>query len=53
MISTGGSLTDPGNPGFLVFAVPEASIWVMLLLGFAGLGFASFRGWRKIATVAE
>ncbi|MBV8797716.1 MAG: PEP-CTERM sorting domain-containing protein [Hyphomicrobiales bacterium] len=33
--------------------VPEASTWVMLLLGFAGLGFASFRGWRKIATVAE
>jgi hypothetical protein len=25
--------------------VPEPSTWVMLLLGFAGLGFA---GWRRV-----
>ena len=28
-------------------AVPEASTWTMMLLGFAGLGFAGYRQQRK------
>jgi len=30
-------------------AVPEASTWAMMLIGFAGLGFAGYRASRKIA----
>jgi hypothetical protein len=33
-------------------AVPELSTWAMLLLGFAGLGFAGYRGSRKSAALA-
>jgi hypothetical protein len=33
--------------GALGAAVPESSTWVMMLLGFAGLGFAGYRhGWK-------
>ena len=32
--------------------VPEPSTWVMMLLGFAGLGFAGWRGRRKTAGAA-
>jgi hypothetical protein len=32
--------------------VPEASTWVMMLAGFAGLGFAGRRRWRVVAVVA-
>jgi hypothetical protein len=32
--------------------VPEASTWVMMLAGFAGLGFAGRRRWRVMAVVA-
>jgi hypothetical protein len=38
---------DPGI-AFLV-AVPEASTWAMMLLGFAGLSYAGWRGSRKPA----
>ena len=30
-----------------ILAVPEPSTWAMMLLGFAGLGFASYRASRK------
>jgi len=34
-------------------AVPEVSTWAMMLLGFAGLGFAGYsRGWARKAGVA-
>jgi PEP-CTERM motif len=33
-------------------AVPEPSTWAMMLVGFVGLGFASYRASRKIATSA-
>jgi hypothetical protein len=33
-------------------AVPEPSTWAMMLLGFAGLGFAGYRRSRKAAAVA-
>jgi PEP-CTERM motif len=40
----------PGDPGIgWVIAVPEASTWAMMLLGFAGLGYAGWRGSRKPA----
>jgi PEP-CTERM motif len=52
-VSGGGSLrlaidgnvtaTDP---------VPEPSTWAMMLLGFAGLGFAAYRASRRTAEVA-
>ncbi len=51
----------PGNPAWngpasaenLTFtAVPEPSTWAMMLAGFAGLGFAGYRGARKSAAVA-
>jgi hypothetical protein len=51
--SEGGSLVatqfpvDPGI-GFLI-AVPEVSTWAMMLLGFAGLSYAGWRGSRKPA----
>ena len=51
--------TDPGGffgppPGvaltdFSVSAVPEPSTWAMMLLGFAGLGFAFRRSRRKVS----
>ena len=33
-------------------SVPEASTWAMLLLGFVGLGFASYRARRAAASIA-
>jgi PEP-CTERM motif len=32
--------------------VPEPSTWAMLLLGFAGLGFAGYRSRRPAASAA-
>ena len=49
-----GPVTTPvvdGNVPFglaPIFAVPEASTWAMMAVGFAGLAFA---GWRKTCTV--
>jgi PEP-CTERM motif len=46
----GNPIWSPGTPGLPggdppggVAAVPEPSTWAMLLLGFAGLGYAGFR----------
>ena len=33
-------------------AVPELGTWAMVMLGFAGLGFAGYRGSRKAASIA-
>ena len=42
-----------GNPtGLYVEAVPEASSWAMMLLGFAGLGYAGFRKSRRAVSIA-
>jgi hypothetical protein len=42
--------TFPGDPGIgWVIAVPEASTWAMMLLGFVGLSYAGWRGSRKPA----
>jgi hypothetical protein len=32
--------------------VPEPSSWAMMVLGFAGLGFAGYRRSRKAACIA-
>ena len=39
----GGPGLPGGDPPGGVAAVPESSTWAMLLLGFAGLGYAGFR----------
>ena len=40
----------PVDPGVgWAIAVPEASTWTMMLLGFGGLGYAGWRGSRKPA----
>jgi hypothetical protein len=38
-----------GDPGTFVLggAVPEPSTWAMMLIGFAGLGYAGFKQTRK------
>jgi hypothetical protein len=46
-----------GIPGAAVFEVttglvPEPSTWAMMLLGFAGLGFAGYRSARKAGAMA-
>jgi unsaturated chondroitin disaccharide hydrolase len=39
-----------GRPGWVLYSpVPEPSTWAMLLLGFAGLGFAGYRRGRRLA----
>ncbi len=41
----------PNVNGFLANSVPEPSTWAMMLLGFAGLGFAGYRARRKGAAL--
>jgi hypothetical protein len=51
LVYTGGSVAL----NFTLFggsAVPETSTWAMMLLGFAGLGFAGYRTSRKAALIA-
>lgn len=43
-IGGGGGTTVPGTP--------EPSTWVMMIMGFAGLGFAGYRASRKSAALA-
>jgi hypothetical protein len=42
------SLTGPPT----VTGVPEPSTWAMMALGFAGLGFAGYRGRKKVPSLA-
>ena len=48
------SFIDNGTATVAGFApgVPEPSTWAMLLLGFAGLGFAGYRTRQKAASIA-
>ncbi len=44
---------DPGSVTVNVSAgVPEPSTWAMMLLGFAGLGFAGYRSRKSVAPAA-
>jgi hypothetical protein len=36
----------------LSLTAPEPSTWAMMVVGFAGLGFAGYRKSRKVAAVA-
>jgi hypothetical protein len=54
-ISAGGgtdifSLEEPTGLNVVV-GTPEPSTWAMMLLGFAGLGFAGYRSTRKAASL--
>jgi hypothetical protein len=40
------------NLSFAGTTIPESSTWAMMLLGFAGLGFAGYRTSRKTASIA-
>ena len=44
--ATGGA---DGNFNFSILSVPETSTWIMMILGFAGLAFAGYRGAAEIA----
>jgi len=44
---------SPETVTFTVAAVPELSTWVMMLIGFAGVGFAAFRRGKKNATAPD
>ncbi len=50
----GGSVAwqDGGMTGLSYSAVPEASTWAMMLFGFAGLGFAGYRGAKRAPLLA-
>ena len=60
--TSGGALAfiDPGPSnqqgdlitGVTLSSIPEASTWAMMLLGFAGLGFAAYRRARPVVSVA-
>ena len=43
---------DGGTTGLSYNSVPEPSTWAMMLLGFAGLGFAGYRRTRKPRSIA-
>jgi hypothetical protein len=47
-----GFTADYASATGLVFAAPEPSTWAMMVLGFAGLGFAGYRASRKAAAIA-
>ncbi len=61
-LSTNGDITDTGGNGIDVLAyaqgslpppgTPEPSTWAMMLLGFAGLGFAGYRKTKQRRVVA-
>lgn len=48
--SFGGGNDIGAMDNFGIGSVPEPSTWAMLLLGFAGLGFAGYRASRRTAT---
>jgi hypothetical protein len=50
--NTGGTGLSPSELVATASSVPEASTWAMLLLGFAGLGFAGYRVRRAAGSIA-
>jgi hypothetical protein len=49
-VFAGADQTNGLSGTLTVTSVPEASTWAMMLLGFAGLGFAGYRTSRKAAS---
>ncbi len=43
----GGTYYGPNFEYTNTSAIPEPSVWALMLLGFAGLGFAGYRATRK------
>lgn len=52
LLGSSGAQADFDNVRLSVSGVPEASTWAMLMLGFAGLGLASYRSSRRSAAAA-
>jgi hypothetical protein len=50
--NTGGLGLSPSELVATASSVPEASTWALLLLGFAGLGFAGYRVRRAGESIA-
>ena len=51
-ISLPGTGLSAFPPAIHLVAVPEPSTWAMMLIGFAGLGFAGYRTSRKAVSIA-
>jgi hypothetical protein len=49
--NTGGNGLSPSQLVVTAKSVPEPSTWAMMLIGFAGLGFASYRAGRAAASI--
>ena len=47
-----GQLLNRGQTEVKLLGLPEPSTWAMMLLGFAGLGYAGLRAQRKRAALA-
>jgi hypothetical protein len=58
LITTDGDVPGGGGDVMAVVSiapavlVPESSTWAMMLVGFAGVGFAGYRSTRSLATVS-
>lgn len=52
-ITTFGNANGDGLVNYQINVVPEASTWAMLLLGFAGLGYAGYRRTARRALPLE
>lgn len=50
---TGHVFDVTSNPPPVAGAVPEPSIWAMMLLGFSGLGFMTYYRKRPMVTMTE
>ena len=47
MLANNGNTGNVAANSFVTGGVPEPSTWAMMLIGFAGLGYAGFRQTRK------
>ena len=51
MVATSSTALDYVGDG-VTASTPEPSTWAMMVLGFAGLGFAGYRKSRKTVAIA-
>ena len=52
VVATPDTALDTSVSGGISLSTPEPSTWAMMILGFAGLGFAGYRTSRKAAAIA-
>ncbi|HEY5206149.1 MAG TPA: PEP-CTERM sorting domain-containing protein [Roseiarcus sp.] len=52
VVATSDLALDTNVSGGISLSTPEPSTWAMMVLGFAGLGFAGYRSSRKAAAIA-